>query len=236
MVKSNHPFWGYRRVWAYLRYKCHDQVNKKSVYRIMRENDLLVKPNMKIKAKRTAMTQKPKAISPNDWWGIDMTKVMIDGFGWLYVVFVIDWYTKKILGYYAGVQCKSVHWMMALNQAVNQQCDQGTRQYSIKLMSDNGSQPTSVSFMKDCSLLDIKQAFTSYNNPKGNAETERFIRTFKEELVWPFDWASPTSFMDALAHWVDEYNHEYHHSSLNYQTPVQFENNYNKQHSLLVAA
>jgi len=51
-------------------------------------------------------------------------------------------------------------------------------------MSDNGSQPTSLSFMKACSNLDIHQAFTSYNNPKGNADTERMMRTLKEELLW----------------------------------------------------
>ena len=36
-------------------------------------------------------------------------------------------------------------------------------------MSDNGSQPTSLSFMKACSNLEVEQVFTSYNNPKGNA-------------------------------------------------------------------
>ena len=36
-------------------------------------------------------------------------------------------------------------------------------------MSDNGTQPTSVVFMKLCGILGITQAFTSYNTPKGNA-------------------------------------------------------------------
>jgi transposase InsO family protein len=49
-------------------------------------------------------------------------------------------------------------------------------------MSDNGSQPTSRSFMEICAGLGIKQAFTAYNNPKGNADTERMMRTLKEEL------------------------------------------------------
>jgi len=42
-------------------------------------------------------------------------------------------------------------------------------------MSDNGSQPTSLSFMKACSNLEVEQVFTSYNNPKGNADTEGTI-------------------------------------------------------------
>jgi len=38
--------------------------------------------------------------------------------------------------------------------------------------------------MREMALLGIKQIFTSYDNPKGNAETERVIRTIKEELIW----------------------------------------------------
>jgi putative transposase len=37
-IKAEHPFWGYRRVWAYLRYVDGFIVNKKRVYRLMREN------------------------------------------------------------------------------------------------------------------------------------------------------------------------------------------------------
>jgi putative transposase len=32
-----------------------------------------------------------------------MTKVLVAGFGWIYIVVVLDWYTKKIVGYHAGV-------------------------------------------------------------------------------------------------------------------------------------
>jgi transposase InsO family protein len=50
-------------------------------------------------------------------------------------------------------------------------------------MSDNGCQPTSVAFMKTCATLRITQSFTSDNNPKGNVDTERLMRTLKEELL-----------------------------------------------------
>jgi len=69
-------------------------------------------------------------------------------------------------------------------------CPEGGRNYSLHLTSDNGSQPTSASFMRACSVLGIKQAFTAYNNPKGNANTERLIRTIKEELVWVNEFTS----------------------------------------------
>jgi transposase InsO family protein len=68
--------------------------------------------------------------------------------------------------------------------AIQKEFPEGVRGKELKLVSDNGSQPTSTSFMRHMALLGIKQIFTSYDNPKGNAETERVIRTIKEELIW----------------------------------------------------
>ncbi|MBL0350211.1 MAG: hypothetical protein IPP68_07545 [Elusimicrobia bacterium] len=54
-----------------------------------------------------------------------MTKVLIQSYGWIYVVLVLDWYTKTIVGYYAGPQAKTQHWLMALNMAVNRRFPNG---------------------------------------------------------------------------------------------------------------
>ena len=112
-----------------------------------------------------------------------MTKVMTRD-GWAYIVLVLDWYSKKIVGHYCGDQSKAWHWLAALNKAVNRQFPNGIREAEaeLTLMSDNGSQPTSRVFMETCAGLGIRQAFTAYNNPKGNADTERMMRTLKEEL------------------------------------------------------
>jgi putative transposase len=69
-------------------------VNKKRSLHLLREHPLLVQPNMKLKAKRTPTGCKPRPTKPNEWWGIDMTKVLVEGFGWVYIVVVLDWYTK----------------------------------------------------------------------------------------------------------------------------------------------
>ena len=52
-IKADHPFWGYRRVWAYLRYIDGLIVNKKRVYRLMRENNLTVKAKHKTNSKES---------------------------------------------------------------------------------------------------------------------------------------------------------------------------------------
>jgi putative transposase len=93
-LKAEHPFWGYRRIWAYLHFVEQLPVNKKRVLRLMRAHHLLVTPNLRLRAKRTPMRSKPKPTKPNEWWGIDMTKVLVEGVGWIYIVVVLDWYTK----------------------------------------------------------------------------------------------------------------------------------------------
>jgi transposase InsO family protein len=72
-------------------------------------------------------------------------------------------------------------------------------------------------------VLTIKQIFASYDNPKGNADTERVIRTMKKDLVWPNDFATPFELQAALDKWVINYNIDYPHSSLSYKTPCEFE-------------
>jgi len=237
VLKAEHPFWGYRRIWANLKYIDELEINKKRVLRLLQKHDLLVKPNTKLRAIRTPTRSKPKPDRPNQWWGIDMTKVMVNGFGWMYIVVVLDWYTKKIVGYYAGMQCRSKHWLEALDMAVNKQFPEGVRERKLFLMSDNGSQPTSIGFMKACRSMEINQVFTSYNNPKGNADTERVFRTMKEELIWLREWNSPFELADALSKWIEYYNGKYLHSALRYKPPIKFEEEYqNSQVTLLVTA
>lgn len=227
-LKAEHPFWGYRRVWAYLKYRQGFNINHKRIYRLMKENNLLVLPNTRLKAIRATYPRrsKPRASRPNQYWGIDMTKVLIRSSGWLYLVIVLDWYLKKIVGYSLKVRSRTPDWLEALNLACNNQFPQGVlaKGEELFLISDNGSQPTSEKFMAACSVLEIKQIFTCYNNPKGNADTERVIRTIKEDLIWIKEWGSLLEFEEDLRGWITRYNNDYPHSSLGYKTPVQFEN------------
>jgi putative transposase len=103
-------------------------------------------------------------------------------------------------------------------------------------MSDNGSQPTSLSFMKACSNLEVQQAYTSYNNPKGNADTERMTRTMKEDLFWLREWENEREISLELGKWVDYYNRNYLHSAHGYHTPIQAEEEYYKNITLCINA
>lgn len=228
-LKAEHPLWGYRRVWSYLRFRQGLLVNKKRIYLLMKEQGYLVTKNFRLRAKRTKMRPKPRATRPNQFWGIDMTKIKLHSWGWLYLVVVLDWHTKEIIGYSLGLQSKTEDWLLALNRAVNSRFPKGIRDsmtHDLFLVSDNGCQPTSSRFMQHCSDISINQIFSSWNNPKGNSDTERVMRTIKEDLVWPFEWDDPFAFEIAFARWTDQYNGDFPHQSLNNQTPRQFHQNF----------
>lgn len=171
-----------------------------------------------LKARRTSQKSKPKATRVCQWWGIDMTKI-ITKIGWVYVAIVLDWYSKKIVGYHIGYQSKSSHWLSALDMALQANFPDGVRGHNLNLMSDNGCQPTSKSFMEACKQLEINHVLTSYNNPKGNADTERMMRTMKEECLWLTEWENLSEIERKLPQWIEKYNAEYLHSILGWKTP-----------------
>lgn len=167
-----------------------------------------------------------------------MTKAMTDE-GWADVVIVNDWFTKKILGAFVGNRSRAGDWLEALNGAVCRQFPEGIREAAgleLNLMSDNGSQPTSLRFVREAASLGIRQAFTSYGNPKGNADTERLIRTLKEELVWLREWKSVDELAQAVEAFVEEFNEHYLHSALGYKTPSEFEREWFKNQQMTLSA
>lgn len=233
---GEHPFWGYRRVTAWLRHREDTVVNHKKVLRLMREAGLTVKRKI---GPATAPTvhSKPQAERPNQYWGIDMTKFTIPSLGWAYLVIVLDWYTKKIVGWNLAWRSRAQEWKEALNQAVLTEFPEGVKGQGLNLISDNGSQPSAVSFMRELATLEMNQIFTTYNNPKGNAETERMMRTIKEEVVWVREFTSLQQAQEVIEHWIQvDYHQDYVHSKLGYHSPLEFEQHYYQQQTLRVAA
>jgi hypothetical protein len=74
-------------------------INKKRVLRLMRTSGLLVKPTERLKATRTPSRSKPRPTAPHHWWGLDITKVVVEPVGRVDLVLLLDWYTKKIVGH-----------------------------------------------------------------------------------------------------------------------------------------
>lgn len=141
---------------------------------------------------------------------------------------MLDWYTKKIVRWNIALRSKTEDWKWALDMAINNEFPEGVSDRGLKLSVIEALGTTFVSFMKEMATLVIEQIFTSYNNPKGNAEPERMIRTIKEELVWINEFSGFEESKEKLSIWISRnYNLNYVHSAIGYMSPIDFERNYN---------
>ena len=82
--------------------------------------------------------------------------------------------------------------------------------------------------MNDKVTIGIEQIITTYDKPKGNADTARMKRTIKEEDIWLNENETMEQAKEKLGKWIEiDYNKNYVHSALGYQSPEEFEVLYN---------
>ena len=198
----------------------------------MKDNGLTVPRNTALRARREPKTRKPVTDMPDTVWGTDMTRTRTAQ-GWAYVHVVLDWGSKKLLALEASPTSRSSDWIQAMDKAVDMQFPGGidrSNPYLLipSIVSDNGCQPTSKAFAEYEKALGLGHVFTSYCNPKGDADTERVIRTIKEDLLWINDFKTMDELKEGLAKWQHDYNHVFPHSSLGNCTPVEYEERWYK--------
>ena len=92
----------------------------------------------------------------------------------------------------------------------------------LELRSDNGCHYGAKIFREEIRRLGIKHTRTMVNTPKGNAVIERFFKSLKQECVWQHGFASFDEAKVVVERWVNFYNEERPHQSLNYATPELF--------------
>jgi transposase InsO family protein len=88
------------------------------------------------------------------------------------------------------------------------------------LLTDNGSSYRSKQFRQACQQMAIKHSRTRPYTPRTNGKAERFIQTALREWAYAKHW---TDSLDRDAHlqpWIDYYNHQRPHGSLNYKPPI----------------
>jgi putative transposase len=141
-VSGEKPAYGYRGVTWWLRRKEGLQVNGKRVLRVMRERSLLVR-SRRLRARRKKEWGKVEAAQPNQIWQSDMTKIWVGpAVGWEYLVSVIDCCTREIVGWNLLHRCRTEDALAAVEQAVLERSPAGSRECTLTLTTDNGTQFT----------------------------------------------------------------------------------------------
>ncbi len=162
--------------------------------------------------------------APNQAWQIDMTSFQLADLTPVYLVAVVDCFTRQILGWTLDRRCRASEWVAAIRQALESR-HLSTKELcaNLVLRSDNGSQPCSKKFVEFLAQTGIQGQYTGYNAPDDNAYVERVFRTIKEEEIWPNVYDCFSEAHKAVDDYIRYYNSERIHSSLDYSTPDEME-------------
>jgi len=218
--KDRYRTFGYRRIWALLR-RDKVNVNKKTVRLIMKDLGLS-RPKFWHRPRRPKRVEKMRPTRPNTGWQIDMTSFSLGDLTPLFLVTVIDCYTREIVGWTLDRRCRAGEWTSAVRMALESRklTDKAAcKEVGLVLRSDNGSQPCSKKFVEFLGSRGVRGQYTGYDAPDDNAYVERVIRTIKEEEVWPNLWDTLSEARAAIDAYVKYYNEERIHSALDYRTP-----------------
>ena len=217
-VKAVRPTWGVRRVRAFLRKKTiFTGLGRKRVHRIMKENNFLC-PRIKKRIHRKK-GEKVTADAPNKLWATDMTSIVLTTLQRLFLIVVMDIFTRRIVGWHLSTRCRSREWIMALEQACDKEFPEGVRDANLVLRSDNGSQPTSKSYINFLDTLKIRGEWIGFNCPEQNGHVESLIGTLKQDFIWLDEYDSFEEAHNMVKRAVEEYNCDHPHSSLLYMSP-----------------
>lgn len=225
-ARARREKYGHRRIRAELRREYCRRVNRKTVARVMRELNL-AQPKLRFKPKRPPHVEKMRPEGPNQAWQVDMTSFPLADFTPLFLVVVLDTYTRKIVGWTLDRRCRASEWIAAVRLALEAQGLTTKEACSgLTLRSDNGSQPCSKKFVEFLGTTGVRGQYTGYGAPDDNAFVERVMRTIKEEEIWPNvyeSWSEAHAAIDGFVQW---YNNQRIHSALGYQTPNEVEQNW----------
>jgi putative transposase len=214
-----YPQYGYRKIYAVVRFRMGIKVYRNKVYDIMKAQRLLLPASTRNRTlfRGVKMSVNLEAQRPNQLWGIDMTQIWCGRDGWGYLHGVIDHFDKTLVGYHYSTSCKAMGAVMAISEAVSRRPVR-----ELELRSDNGCHYGSKVFREELTRLGINHTRTMVNTPKGNAVIERFFRSLKQECVWLHRFENFEQSKEVIDKWIKQYNEERPHQALNYATPAEF--------------
>lgn len=212
------PFFGSRRMTSHLRREGYT-VNRKKVRRLMRKMGLeAVYPRPKTTRPYPDHPVYPYLLRglaidrPNQVWAADITFLPMPK-GFMYLVAVMDWHTRKILSWRLSNTLEADFCVAALEDAIR---DYGTPDI---FNTDRGSQFTSLAFTGLLKDHGIKISMDGKGAWRDNVFIERLWWSLKYECVYINEYPDAYSLRKGLTTWIDFYNAERPHSSLDGRTP-----------------
>jgi len=168
-----------------------------------------------------------KAERPNQLWVSDFTYVSTWQ-GWLYVAFVIDVYSRRIVGWRVSRNMQTDFVLDALEQALYER--QPERAESLVHHSDRGSQYVSIRYTERLAEAGIEPSVGSRGDSYDNALAETTNGLYKTELIHRrAPWKTRESVELATLEWVHWFNHIRLLEPIGYVPPVEAEANYWQQ-------
>ncbi len=242
--RENYGVYGAAKVWDHLNRVEGVRVARCTTERLMRE--LGLQGTRRGSTVRTTTTspdaERPADLvkrdfavpAPNRLWLADLTYVRTHS-GWVYAAFVIDAYSRRVLGWQASRSLRTDLALDALEMAVFVRRRAGADLAGLTHHSDMGSQYLSVRYSQRLADNDIVASVGAKGDSYDNAMIESFNGLFKWELIYPRGpWHGLGDVEFATLEWVDWYNHRRSHSTLlagrgNYTTPADHETAYYRQ-------
>jgi len=164
------------------------------------------------------------ATRPNERWVTDITYVWTEE-GWAYVATILDLFSRAVVGWAVDASLSTRLPLAALSAAVQR------RRPAAGLLhhSDRGCQYTSADYRRALAALDVTVSMSRTGNCWDNAVAESFFATLKNEMIYRRTWRSRLEVRTALFEYIEVfYNRRRLHSSLDYKTPAEVEQEYDK--------
>ena len=215
---TRHPFYGSRKMVVFLETTGH-RVNRKRVQRLMREMGLVAlapgpntsraHPEHKV---YPYLLRGVPVVRPNQVWSTDITYIRLAR-GFVYLVAVIDWYSRRVLSWRISNSMEAVFCVDCLEDAL--------RVYGKPEVfnSDQGAQFTSEAFTDVLKREGIVISMDGRGRAFDNIFVERLWRSVKHEDVYLKGYATMGELTLGLASYFAFYNGERPHQSLSQKTP-----------------
>lgn len=230
---ANYGVYGARKMWKHLN-RCGHQVGRGRVERLMRANGLA--GAVRGRVKRTTIAGKDgiragdlvnrsfTARAPNQLWVADFTYVRTWA-GFSYVAFVIDVFSRTIVGWKADTNMRTDLVTDTLNMAAWARGRAGVSDLTgLVHHTDAGSQYTSIAFTERLAALGMRASIGTVGDAYDNALAESTIGLFKTELIRRRGpWRTLEDVEIATLEWVDWFNNRRLHTELGDIPPAEHE-------------